>query len=69
MPAASDKLVVRGKNQSVTGELWEGSVFTMARAIFAELTTVSANLRAFEASSSLRARRIRLDENLASQQL
>ncbi len=39
------------------------------RAVLVELTTVSAKHRAFKASSRLRANRIRLDEDLTSQQM
>ena len=40
-----------------------------ARAVLVELTTVSAKHRAFKASSHLRANRIRLDEDLTTQQM
>ena len=39
------------------------------RAVLVELTTVSAKHRAFKASSRLRASRIRLDEDLTTQQM
>ncbi len=39
------------------------------RAVLVELTTVSAKHRAFKASSRLRANRIRLDEDLTTQQM